>query len=52
MIVLILVIKLFCSGGISSEYIIKKKALTLLVQTQKEIELHETRFKPILFTPN
>ena len=43
---------LFCSSGISSEYIIKKKALTLLKLKQKEIELHEERFKPRMFTPN
>ena len=43
---------LFCSGGISSEYIIKKKGLTLLILKQKEIELHEERFKPTMFSRN
>ena len=43
---------LFCSSGISSEYIIKKKELTLFKLKQKEIELHEERFKPTMFTPN
>ena len=43
---------LFCSGGISSEYIIKKKGLTLLILKQKEMELHEERFKPTMFSRN
>ena len=43
---------LFCSSRISSEYIIKKKGLTLLKLKQKEIELHEDRFKTTMSTLN
>ena len=43
---------LFCSIGISPEYIITKEGLNLLVHRQKEMHLNEKGFESTMFTAN